>query len=64
MTSNRKKAEAGARAWSRVFDIEANNLKNMLIDSINMNATSRKKKKASGSRRRLVMTDFAAGVRA
>jgi hypothetical protein len=46
----------GASACSMVFVIEASSRKNMLIDSVIVNATSRKKKKGPGSRRRLVMT--------
>jgi hypothetical protein len=57
MTSTRSTMLLGARACDMVFVIEANRRKNMLMDSIIVNATSIKKKKGPGSRRRLAMTD-------
>jgi hypothetical protein len=61
MTSRIRIIELGAKACSIVFVMEANNLKNMLIDSIIVNATNRKKKKAPGSRRRLAITGHSQG---
>ena len=55
MTSNKRMIELGARACAMVFVMEANSRKNMLIESIIVNATRRKKKKGPGSRRRLAM---------
>jgi hypothetical protein len=55
MTSSSKMMLEGASACSIVFVIEAKSRKNMLIDSIIVNATSRKKKNGPGSRRRLAM---------
>jgi hypothetical protein len=49
--------ELGARACAIVFVIDAKSLKNMLIDSVIVNATSMKKKNGPGSRRRLAITD-------
>jgi hypothetical protein len=57
MTSSSKMIELGANACAIVFVMEANNLKNMLIDSVIVNATSMKKKNGPGSRRRLDMTN-------
>lgn len=55
MTSSNNMIEDGARAWAIVFVIDANSLKNMLMDKVIVNATKKKKKKAPGSRRRLAM---------
>jgi hypothetical protein len=51
-TRNIKTIELGARACSMVFVIDANSRKNMLIDRVMVNATSKKKKNGPGSRRR------------
>jgi hypothetical protein len=48
--------ELGASACATVFVIDAKSLKNMLIETIMVNATSMKKKKGPGSRRRLAIT--------
>jgi hypothetical protein len=52
--------ELGASACATVLVMDAKSLKNMLIETIIVNATSRKKKKGPGSRRRLVMTEWKA----
>lgn len=56
MTSKSRMMELGAKACAIVFVIEAKSLKNMLIERVMVNATSRKKKNGPGSRRRLAMT--------
>jgi hypothetical protein len=56
MTSRSRMIELGARACSMVLVMDAKSRKNMLIDSIMVNATSKKKKNGPGSRRRFAMT--------
>lgn len=55
ITSNIRIIELGARACAMVFVIEAKRRKNMLIDSVIVKATRRKKKKGPGSRRKFAM---------
>jgi hypothetical protein len=57
ITSRSRIIELGARACAIVFVIDAKSLKNMLIDSVIVKATSMKKKNGPGSRRRLAMTE-------
>lgn len=47
--------ELGARACAMVFVIEPKRRKNMLIDRVIVKATSKKKKKGPGSRRKFAM---------
>ena len=56
MASRSRTIELGASACSIVFVIEANSLKNMLMASVIVNATSIKKKNGPGSRRRFAIT--------
>jgi hypothetical protein len=56
MTSRSRIIELGANACSILLVIDANSLKNMLIDSVIVKPTSMKKKKGPGSRRRFAMT--------
>lgn len=56
MTSKRRIIELGARACAIVLVIDANKRKNILMLSVIVNATSRKKKNGPGSRRRLAIT--------
>jgi hypothetical protein len=55
MASSNKIIELGASACSIVFVIDANSLKNMLIERVIVKETRRKKKNGPGSRRRPVM---------
>jgi hypothetical protein len=57
MTRRSRIIELGARACSIVLVMDAKSRKNMLIDIIIVNATSKKKKNGPGSRRRLAMTE-------
>jgi hypothetical protein len=59
-TKKMRMIELGASACATVFVIDAKSLKNILMDTIMVNATSMKKKKGPGSRRRFAITALVA----